>query len=353
MKKKIRLKKKVVVFLISFLILIFLGLFLFGFSFTSVSKKSEKVSFTIASGTSKIKIVDDLKTANLIRSKTTLLMYLFFNKDISLQAGKYELDRNMSAIEVLNAINKGEVVRDNVKLTLIEGKNVSDYINVISEDFQIPKDEIERVINSKEFILELIEKYNFLTDDVLNGNIYYALEGYMFPDTYILSADASIKEIIYKILDNTNVKLNSIDRGKSDKTIHEILTMASIIELEAVSKTDRERVSQVIYKRLEMGKGLGMDVTTYYAVKKKMGEALTMNDLRVVNPYNTSESNSSMAGKLPVGPICNPSLMSIEAALNPSDTDYIYFYANIVTHEVFFANTYDEFIAIQRELDEN
>lgn len=348
--KKIRLKKKVAVLGISFLIIVFLLIGLYGFSLKSVSKESEAVTFTVPSGSSKMAIVEDLKEAGLIRSKTSLLVYLFLNSDLNLQAGKYELNRNMSATEILKRLSNGNIKTESVKFTFVEGKNMTHFIELIMEKFSYTESEIKEVLSSKEFMQELVEKYDFLTDEILNGNIYYALEGYLFPDTYEMMPNASIKEIIYKMLDNTKVKLESLHLDDSEYTIHEILSMASIVELEAVSEADRQRVAQVIFKRLEMGKGLGMDVTTYYAVKKALGETLTMSDLRTVNPYNTSESNSEMAGKIPVGPICNPSLMSINAVLNPSDTDYIYFYANINTHEVFFANTYEEFIAIQREV---
>lgn len=348
--KKTKFMKKAMVIVLSLLVIIFLCIGLYGLSLKSVSKESEVVTFTVQSGTSKKRIVEDLKTAGLIRSKTSLLIYLYFNNNLNLQAGKYELNRNMDATEILKTLTDGKAIDETVKITFVEGKNMTDFIKLITENFSYTEAEVKEVLASKEFTRELIEKYDFLTDEVLNGNIYYALEGYLFPDTYEFSEKASIKEIINKILDNTKVKLANLNLEDSEYTIHEILTMASIVELEAVSEEDRKRVAQVIFKRLEMGKGLGMDVTTYYAVKKALGETLTMSDLRTVNPYNTSESNSSMAGKLPIGPICNPSLMSINAVFNPSDTDYIYFYANIRTHEVFFANTYEEFIAIQREV---
>lgn len=348
--KKIRLKKKVVVILIVLLTFVFLLMGIYGFSLQSVSKESEKVSFTVQSGASKMKIVSDLKTAGLIRSKTSLLIYLFFNSDLNLQAGKYELNRNMEATKILDVLNKGNIKTDSIKLTFVEGKNVNDFITLIANNFSYTEDEVKEVLASREFMQELVEKYDFLTEEVLNGNIYYALEGYLFPDTYEFMENASIKDIIIRILDNTQVKLKSLHLENQEYTIHEILSMASIVELEAVTETDRTKVAQVIYKRLEMGKGLGMDVTTYYAVKKPLGATLTMSDLRTVNPYNTSESNSSMAGNLPIGPICNPSLMSINAVLHPSDTEYVYFYADIRTHEVFFANTYEEFIAIQKEV---
>ena len=249
----------------------------------------------------------------------------------------------------MNKISRGDIKLNTIAITFVEGKNINDYIDLIADKLAIAKSEVKATFEDKEFMQELVEKYDFLTDSILNDNIYYALEGYLYPDTYEFNENISVKDVIKRMLDNTKLKLTELEINK-DYSLHEILTMASIAELEAVNETDRSKVAQVIYKRLNMGKGLGMDVTTYYAVKKKLGEELTMNDLRSTSPYNTSESNISMVGKLPVGPICNPSLESIKAVLNPSDTDYVYFYANIKTHEVFFANTYEEFLDIQRKV---
>ena len=341
--------KKLALIISGLVLILFLG-GIYGFALGRVSKKSEVVNFVIQSGTSKITIADNLKKAGLIRSKNALVLHLFFNSDLNLKAGTYELNRNMKATDIINAISDGKVKTEEITFTFIEGKNVNDLASLIAEKFNYTEEEVKNALNNKDFLQNLIKKYDFLTETILNGNIYYALEGYLFPDTYQVSENARVEEIITKMLDNTSKKLSNLDLSTRDYSIHEILTMASIVELEAVNESDRRTVAQVIYKRLAMKKGLGMDVTTYYAAKKKMGDVLMMEDLRMVNPYNTSESNSSMAGKLPIGPICNPSLESIKAVLNPSDTDYIYFYANVKTHEVFFAKTYEEFIAIQRRV---
>lgn len=347
--------KKLLIGLIILLIIIVIiigSVCYYEFSLNSVSSNSEEVTFVVEPLTSKKTIIKNLKEANLIKNDKTLLIYLFFHKDLNLQAGTYLLNRNMKAAEILDKIHRGDIKLDTITITFYEGKNINDLIKLISKNFYYSESEIKAVLEDQEFITQLIDKYPFLTNEILNDNIYYALEGYLFPDTYTFLEDASVEDIIIRFLDNTKVKLESLQSQISNSkfTIHEILTMASIAELEAITESDRQSVAQVIYKRLDMGKGLGMDVTTYYAVKKTLGEPLTMTDLMTNSPYNTSESNSPMAGKLPVGPICNPSLVSIRAVLNPSNTDYIYFYANIKTHEVFFANTYDEFLEIQKKV---
>lgn len=342
------MKKKKIKIIIPIILLIFIvGIFASYFYLLTGSKTNEVVIFNINPGTNKKDIAKNLKTAELVKSKNATLAYLFFNKEINLQAGKYELNRNMSVKEIVKHISSGKVKKESISITFVEGKNMSDFIDLVSTKFGFSKDEVKAKLQDKNYMKELVKKYDFLTNDVLNDNIYYALEGYLFPDTYEFLENVSLEEIISTMLNNTKNKLESLNI-KED--IHEILTKASIAELEAVETEDRKSVIQVINKRLEMGKGLGMDVTTYYAMQKPLGEELTMDDLRNPSLYNTSELNLVTTGRLPVGPICNPSLDAIKAVLNPSDTDYLYFYANIRTHEVFFANTYEEFLEIQRKV---
>lgn len=331
---KIKLNKKIVIPVIIILIIILLiALYLCSLRGFNDSKT---VTFEVQSGASKIDIVEDLKSAGLIRSKTATLIHLVLNKNLTLQAGTYRISRNMSTQAIIDKINRGDIKVDTVTVTFVEGDNINDYIELISKNFNVTESEVKAVFENEKFTKSLVEKYDFLTESVLNDNIYYALEGYLFPDTYEFLENSSIEDVIIRILNNTQIKLNSLEID-SEYSVHEILSMASIVELEAVTESDRRKVAQVIYKRLEIGKGLGTDVTTYYAAHKEMGvDVLTMNDLLSNNPYNTSEMNTSMTGKLPVGPICNPSLESIKAVLNPSDTDYVYFVANTCTGEVFF-----------------
>ncbi len=345
------MKKKIITgVIVGFtLLLIIFGSYYF-YSLTAVDKKdSKEIVFVVNSGTSKVDISKELKDADLIRNDKTALIYLVFNKDISIQAGTYSLSKDMSLKSIFDVFNTGKIKTDTVSLTLIEGKRLKEYVSLISKDFGYKEDEIIDTINSKDFLKRMVEKYWFLTDDVLNDKIYYGLEGYILPDTYEFMSNYSIEDIFIRLLDYTDTKLSAYKEAieKSDYNVHEILSMASIIELEANSKDDREKVSQVIIKRLNSNMSLGMDVTTYYATQKDMGEELTYSELVAGNAYNTR--NTNMLG-LPVGPICNPSNMSIEAALNPSNTNYLYFYADIKTGLVYFANTSAEFNQIIKEV---
>lgn len=344
--------------IISLIILIILSTFLYyKFSLKSVSHNNEEVTFVVEPLTSKKDIVKNLKSANLIKNDKTLLVYLFFHRDLNLQAGTYLLNRNMSATEIIDKIHRGDIKLDTVTITFYEGKNVNDLIKQISKSFYYSESDIKKVLEDKSFLENLISQYSFLTNDILNDNIYYALEGYLFPDTYTFLEDASVEDIIKRLLDNTKLKLDNLQEqiNNSNYTIHELITKASIIELEARTSEERAKISQVIDSRLKStwAGPLGMDVTTYYAVKKDMNQKLTISDLNTINPYNTRDNRSGMMNnKLPVGPICNPSLDSIVAALNPSATNYEWFVANVCTGEVFFQETPDEFTSKSRELSE-
>ena len=346
-------KGKILIISVVLIIVIIIGTVCFyAVNLTPVSKKSEKVEFVVSGGTSKI--IDDLYNAKLIKNKLVAKVYVKLNKIVPL-AGKFDLDRKMSVEEIFNVISDTDSIirEDIVKVLFKEGQRIPDYVKIIEKNFGYSEEEIYKVISDKKYLNELIKKYSFLTEDILNSEIYYPLEGYLFPATYEFYKSASIKSIIEKMLDKTQNVLDNINVSVSEKSVHEILTIASIIENEAKMKEDRPIVSQVIYKRLDLNMSLGMDVTTYYGVKKAFSETLTASDLATKNAYNTR--NMEFIG-LPVGPISNPSETSIEAALNPSDTEYIYFYADVYGKDgedsigkLHFAKTTSEFEALIRK----
>lgn len=344
-------KTKIIIIISAIAVLLAFMIGLIIYSFTPMSKKSEEVIFVIEPGTSKVDIIDNLKEAKLIKSKLAAYGIVFLGNG-NLQAGKYQLDRNMSLNEIINKIESGDIYQKTFTITFVEGKRLTHYVSQIADQLKVEDKEIINTISNKEYLKELIEKYWFLTEDILNDELYYPLEGYLYPSTYEFFSDSTIEQVIEKMLDTTATKLEPYKKKieESNSSVHEILSMASIIELEAVSKNDRQTVSQVIYSRLDANWSLGMDVTSYYGVKKDMSEALTNKDLYDNNPYNT-RLTSKMG--LPVGPICNPSIESIDAVFNPTDTDYMYFYADIKTGIVYFAKTTEEFTNLIKEIGGN
>ena len=344
-------KKKIIIIVIStIIILIAILVGTYFFSLTATSNTPETVEFTVNQGDSKETIAENLKNAKLIRSKYATLVYILLSGNTNIQAGEYELDRSMSTQDIISILVNGDIIgteRPAARITFKEGITLEEYMRLLAENTDLEYDTIIAEVNDPEYLNTLINDYWFLTEDILNSDLYYGLEGYLYPETYDFYIDTTLDVAIRKMLDVTDLRLSEVRAQieASDYSVHDILTMASIAEKEAVNAEDRAKVAQVIYTRLDMGMNLGMDVTTYYGVRKDMSEALTTVDLNDENPYNTRVA--SFIG-LPVGPICNPSLESIEAVLNPSDTDYIYFFADIVTGNVYFTNDYNEFLEFQR-----
>ena len=202
-------------------------------------------------------------------------------------------------------------------------------------------------------IKTLIDKYWFLTDDIKNSNIYYPLEGYLYPETYVFNEDVTVEEIFKNMLDETDSKLSKYkeDINKSNYSINEIITLASVIEQEGMYDSDKKDIASVFYNRLNKNMPLGSDVTTYYAFKVELGEReLTTNEINTYNPYNTR--GPSMNGKIPVGAISNFSKSSLEAALYPNKTNYYYFVAD-KKGKTHFTKTYEEHQKVIKELKES
>ncbi len=296
-----------------------------------------------------------LEEKGVIRDAFSMKIYAKLNNITNLQAGLYEFDNAKEDVEVIiNRLQKGDIKDVSIKMTFIEGKSVKDYAKVIAENTNNTEEEVLALFEDNEYIDYLIEKYWFITEDVKNDDIYYSLEGYLLPDTYTFkNKDMTAKEIIESILDYTDKFLSDYktDIENSEFTIHEILTLASVIEQEGKTTESRDEIAGVFINRLDAGMNLGSDVTTYYAFQINMAEQdLTQKQLDTKNPYNTR--HSSMAGKLPVGPICNSSKSSLDAALSPKETDAFYFVAD-KNGKVYFTKNYSEHTKIIKELKAN
>lgn len=339
-------KNKKIIMILSVIVgLILVGVVTLVILLSPVSKSSDIVEFTVKKGEGKEKIVDNLKYAKLIKSKYATFVYIVLSGKKNLQAGSYEFSRNMSVKDIITSLSTGDIVnvkRDEVRITFKEGDTLKHFVTMVANETNIDYDEAIKKLSDKAYLKGLIADYWFLTDDILEENIYFPLEGYLYPETYNFYKETSIEQVIRKVLNVTNERLEPIKSKieNSKYNIHELLTIASIAEKEANTNSDRAMVTQVIYKRLGLNMALGMDVTSYYGVQKEMTEAITQLDLNDKNPYNTRVT--TFIG-LPVGPICNPSIGSINAALEPADTDYLYFVADINTGKVYFAKTNEEF----------
>lgn len=327
----------------------------FIFYHVKMSPKSQDnypTTFKIEAGTTKKQVAKDLEAQNLIKSSLALQIYMFFNKP-SIQAGSYELSPSMEPEEMVKKFQNGDVLIDSAKVTLIEGLRLTDYAEVLSKSLNFSQNEFLKTASDSEFLQTLINDYWFIGEDVLNDQLYYPLEGYLFPDTYEFVSNATPEDVITKVLDHTADILEPYKDQilNNQYNVHQLLTMASIVEKEANKEEDRMLAAQVFYTRLSENWSLGSDVTAFYGAKKEMGkDSETWDVLNGVNPYNTRLTDGTMDGKLPIGPISSPSLASIKASIMPSPTNYHYFVANTCTGDMFFFNTADEFYNKTREL---
>lgn len=356
MAKKMKSKKKrriIKLLPIVVIIGVLCGIGLCLYCISPVSSKSEKVEFNIESGTSTTTIINNLKKENLIRSRKFAILFIKINKIDSIKAGDFELDRSMSLRKIFSILTDSKNIKEEtINITFNEGKNIRNIVSIITKNTNITENDIYNTLSDKEYIKSLMEEYWFLTDEILNNDIYYPLEGYLAPDTYNFKKDVTIKEIFKKMLDQEEIVLNKYKKeiDSSNFNLHKIITLASIAELEGKKYEDRQDIVGVFVNRLNNNLPLGSDVTSYYAAKIDMGDRdLYQTEIDSTNPYNTRSMSNS--GKIPVGPICNPSEDAIKATINYKTNDYFYFVSD-KNSNIYFSKTDAEHTAKINELKE-
>ena len=290
------------------------------------SQNQEVVSFSVKSGSSLSAVSKNLEAAGLIHNHTVFkYMADFMGMGQKIQSGDYELTRAMSATEILDQLISGDGKPLTTKITIIPGWTVEDIANYLVEI---------KVLSSADEFLSLCksgEAYNgyyFIEEVMKTGTVSrrkYALEGYLSPNTYEIYTSSSADTLIKRLLTQTEAAyLSGYDERAHELglTMDEVFTLASMIEKEAKT-SDFAKVSAVFHNRLKAGMTLGSDVTVKY-VSGSQKMSLNDSDLAVDSPYNTYTHKG-----LPVGPICNPSMDAVVAALYPDEQyvaqKYLYF----------------------------
>jgi len=350
--------KKFRICLLILLITICLGLLVgivyYNLMLRPMSSSSEEVSILITEGDTYSNLGKKLKDNGLIRSQMCYKLYIKFNMpDNELHLGEYLVNKNMSVKELVKTFSGGSNYDPNaLRVTFNEGKNMRFIASAIAANTNNTEEDVYLLLNDDVYLNEIISEYWFITEEIKNSELYYSLEGYLYPDTYeFKDKDITVKEIFKIMLDNTEKKLEPLKEKiqSNNYTFHELLTVASIVELEGLNDRDRAKIAGVFYNRLSIGMALGSDVTTYYAerIDDMSSTDLTIAQLNDHNGYNTR--SDYLAGKIPVGPICNPSIESIKAAIIPEDSDYYYFVAD-KNGNTYFTKTYEEHIAKRQKL---
>lgn len=318
------MKKLVIIILVlSLLIPILVYFYLIG----PASRDEGVIDFKVESGSSYLTISNSLKEKNLIKSVAAYKIYIKLNQPKPVEACTYKLSENMSVKKIVDKLSQPCNTSDNViKVTIPEGRHLEQVAEIISELTNNSKEQLLNVWNSDEFIEKTMNEYEFITEDVKHKQIRYPLEGYFFPSTYeLLNKDVTPEYIAYKMLDQMEVIYNKYkkDIENSDYTFHELLTMASIVEYEAILDEERAVIAGVFYNRINKNIKFQSCATLGYAIKEwKL--VYTNADTAVDHPYNTY----FYAG-MPPGPGNMPSEESIKAVIKPAETEYLFFLANV------------------------
>jgi UPF0755 protein len=309
--------KKIGIILLSLIVL--LGIFLFCLQKPIIYQEK---TIIIEKGTSVIETALQLKKENIVNNPCAFVSKIILSNNLkNIQAGEYLLNSNMTNNEIIDILTKGQTVKNTI--TIIEGWN---------------NREIGEYLEQKQlFKKEDIINYNTSNFDFLKDRSNMSLEGYLFPDTYLLEKNESLENVMKIILENFDKKLTPELREeikKQNKTIFEIITMASLIEKEVITYNDKQIVSGILWKRIEAGMPLQVDATVLYALEQN--KEVSINDTKIDSPYNTYKYRG-----LPLGPICNPGLESIKAAIYPIKTNYWY-YLSKPNKETVFSKTLEE-----------
>ena len=302
-----------------------------------------EILFSVEKGQSLRDIASDLEKQGLVKSRFLFeLSALALNSARKLQAGKYNLTSSMNIPQILNKLTQGDTIKE--KITIIEGWDLRDIGWYFENKGMFQAEELFEVtgfpavdytkVSDLPQLMDFSEEFEFLKEKPNE----VSLEGYLFPDTYEIDPAAPVGEIVRKMLQNFEQKITPDLReeiASQGKTLHEVLTMASLLEDEIKSYEDRQVAAGILWKRLRSGWPLQVDATLTYLTGKASSE-LTKEDMNIDSPWNTYKYYG-----LPLGPICNPGLEAIRAAVYYKDSPY-WFYLTTPEGEVIFSKTLRE-----------
>lgn len=297
-----------------------------GSSPANISTEKDVVYVRVAPGMSSDRIGQLLVDKGVISSKAKFWLATKINgADSRFRPGVFVMTSNMSVGDAMSILlNANSSV---VRVTIPEGYNLREIAQRLEES---------GLVDSTEF-LQVARNYAPYSYMEKKQDADYRAEGFLFPDTYEFSNDSSPEDIMKRMVDEFDSKLTPEVRQKMKErnlTIHEMVTLASLVEKEALFKDDMPIIAQVFYKRLKINMPLQTDTTITYLIGAK--EDVSIADTKVNSPYNTYQNYG-----LPPGPIASPGMDAINAVLNPANTDYLYFVADRQGHN-YYSNSYAE-----------
>ncbi len=298
--------------------------FFFLYAFSPLGASHENHIIEIRRGESQKEILAALHDASIISNNNLFtLTGKIFGKWKKIKAGEYQLSERLSPLETFDLMSTG--TRLPHPLTVREGENM----------YEIADDLLRKeLITSKEQFISLCKDPSFITTLKIFNETPPSLEGYLFPDTYFFQKDMKPQDMIHQMLHRFDSVWQKMDA--SPLSMHEIITLASIIEKETGAPHERPLISSVFHNRLSRHMRLQSDPTTIYGMWHRYHGKIHHEDLLEKNSFNTY----TLPG-LPIGPIANPGLEAIKAAIHPAQSTYLFFVShNDGTHE--FSTNYND-----------
>ena len=316
------------------------------------------VQVEIPEGSSTKEIGNILVQNKLIKNATIFNYYSKLKSYNNFQSGYYNLSQSMSVDELAKALQESGTAEpvDPIagKVLVVEGYTLEQIAqavtdNVYTKDTEdqtgFSSDAFLETVKNPDFINQMVAKYPtlFASLPAADSGVKYQLEGYLFPATYDYTEDTTIEELIEKMIAATDANLQAYYGQISSMglTVNQLLTLASLVEKEGATDVDRRNIASVFYNRLNIDMPLQSNIAILYAMGK-LGQETTLAEDAAIDTNIDSPYNIYLHTGLMPGPVDSPSLAAIQATLNPSDTDYYYFVADVTTGTVYYSATIEE-----------
>jgi len=298
---------KIKAIVLSFIILFVIMATVFWF-FNSSPRNMQGETITVRTGMNLYQVGYFLKSKNLITSASFFYIMGRILNATDVKSGNYRIYDGESSFSILIKITRGKIVTK--KITIPEGYTIYDIARVLAENDICTEGDFLYWAQSPSFLATI-------------GIRAPSAEGYLFPDTYVIPENTDPRDIIIRLVNQAKKVIHDIQESIEVQysNLHQILTIASLVEKEAKINSERPLIAAVFYNRLKLKMKLDCDSTIQYGLKK-FGKRLTYDDLASDTPYNTYKNTG-----LPPTPICNPGKRSILAALNPANVPYLFFVA--------------------------
>lgn len=305
------------------------------------AKDEEIVFVEIPIGSSNKAIGKILEENKIIKDGIVFNFYTKFNNLSGFQAGRYQFSPSMSLDQIGEILKTGGLAADqaDARVTIPEGYDVTQIAETVAAATSFSQEEFIQLMENKDYFATLEKQYPALLTDVAQvPNVRYALEGYLFPATYDYFEGMTLEDFVTQMVAKTGEVLTNYYAKieESNWNVHEVLTLASLVEKEGVTEEDRRMIAQVFFNRLATDMPLQSDISILYALGVHK-ELVTYEDTAVDSPYNLYVNKG-----FGPGPFNSPGEMAIQAVLAPAANEYYYFVADLATGQVYFSKTLEE-----------